>query len=90
MTPVTIYTKPFCVYCTRAKALLDTRGISYTEIVCDTDEKKVEMSAITSGRTTFPQVFIGPVHIGGSDELLDYHNKGYLKSAVQQASSVDQ
>jgi glutaredoxin len=88
-TPVTIYTKPFCVYCTRAKALLETRSIPFTEIVCDTEDKVNEMKAL-SKRSTFPQVWVGPVHIGGSDELIDYHNKGFLARAVQQAASVNQ
>ena len=32
MTEVTIYTKFYCPYCARAKALLDRRGVAYHEI----------------------------------------------------------
>jgi glutaredoxin 3 len=33
----------------------------------------------TSGRMTVPQIFIGPVHVGGSDEL----------HALERASKLD-
>ncbi len=29
MAPVTIYTRDFCGYCARAKALLDSKGVDY-------------------------------------------------------------
>ena len=32
MAEVLIYTTPFCGYCIRAKRLLDSKGVSYTEI----------------------------------------------------------
>jgi glutaredoxin 3 len=67
----TVYTKSFCVYTTRALSQLAAAGYSVTEINAGTDKKlKAEMKKRSGGRTTFPQVFIGDEHIGGSDELV--------------------
>lgn len=63
-----IFTKPGCPFCAKAKALLKEKGISYEEIVLGTDASVVSLKAITQS-TTVPQVFIGGKHIGGSEEL---------------------
>lgn len=76
MPNVTLYTKPFCPYCVRAMTLLEKKGVEFTEIEAAFDpEKRQEMNR-RSGRNTFPQIFIGDRHIGGSDELhaLDARN----------------
>lgn len=70
MADVVIYTKPGCPYCSAAKALLIKKGVDFTEIVASNDpEKKQEMIQKSGGRMTFPQVFVGEKHIGGSDDL---------------------
>lgn len=79
MADVVIYTKPGCPYCTAAKALLDKKGVDFTEIVASSDpEKKQEMIQRSGGRMTFPQVFVGEKHIGGSDDLHALDARGGL------------
>ncbi|MFA4950177.1 glutaredoxin 3 [Brevundimonas sp.] len=79
MADVVIYTKPGCPYCTAAKALLDKKGVDFTEIVASNDpEKKQEMIQRSGGRMTFPQVFVGEKHIGGSDDLHALDARGGL------------
>lgn len=79
MADVVIYTKPGCPYCTAAKALLDKKGVDFTEIVASNDPvKKQEMIQKSGGRMTFPQVFIGEKHIGGSDDLHALDARGGL------------
>jgi glutaredoxin 3 len=78
MARVEIYTRAFCGYCTRAKRLLDSKGVEYEEIDVTMDSgRKSEMIQRAGGRTTFPQIFIGDRHVGGSDDLhaLDYDGK---------------
>lgn len=70
---VSIITKPGCPYCAKAKALLESRGYQYEEIVLGRDASTTSVRAIT-GRTSVPQVFIGGKHIGGSDDLAAYFN----------------
>jgi glutaredoxin 3 len=77
-TIVEIYTTGYCSYCVRAKALLDTKGVSYVEIrVDDNPEKRQEMEQ-RSHRKTVPQIFINGQHIGGCDDLYALDAKGNL------------
>ncbi|NBB52924.1 glutaredoxin 3 [Rhizobium sp. CRIBSB] len=79
MPEITVYTKPGCPYCIAAKGLLDRKGAAYTEIVASNDPaRKQEMIQRSGGRMTFPQVFIGERHIGGSDDLSALDRKGEL------------
>lgn len=85
MPPVVIYTKPFCPYCARAEALLQRKGVKYEEIVASMDpEKKKEMME-RSGRSTYPQIFIGDRHVGGCDDLHDLEARGELDKLLNAA-----
>jgi len=79
MAKVEIYTKVFCPYCSRALALLRSKGVEFeeTDITMDPN-KRAEMIGRASGRTTVPQVFIDGQHIGGSDDLAALDAKGGL------------
>jgi glutaredoxin-like protein len=68
---VSIISKPNCPYCAKAKALLQSKGLRYEEIVVGQTASLTSLKAI-SGRDTVPQVFIGGRHIGGSDDLEVY------------------
>lgn len=79
MADVVIYTKPGCPYCSAAKTLLTKKGVEFREIVASNDpEKKQEMIKRSGGRMTFPQVFVGEKHIGGSDDLHALDARGGL------------
>jgi glutaredoxin-like protein len=69
--PVSIFTKPGCPFCIKAKALLTEKGLAFEEITLGTNASLTSLKAIT-GRETVPQVFIGGNHIGGSDDLESY------------------
>jgi len=70
MQEVTVYTRPMCGYCFRALALLKKKGAPVNEISVAFDRKKrQEMLSRSNGKTTYPQIFIGDTHVGGSDEL---------------------
>ena len=79
MAKVVIYTKPYCPYCVRALALLKRKGADFEEIEAAFDpEKKAEMIQRANGARTFPQIFIGDTHVGGSDELHALDARGGL------------
>lgn len=83
MAKVVIYTKPYCPYCVRALALLERKGADFEEIEAAFDpEKKAEMIQRSNGRRTFPQVFIGDTHVGGSDELHALDARGGLDALL--------
>lgn len=79
MPKVEIYTKFFCGFCSRAKRLLDAKGVDYEEYEVTADrEKRAEMIHRAHGRTTVPQIFIDGRHIGGSDDLHTLDRAGRL------------
>ncbi len=79
MPKITIYTKPFCPYCTRALSLLTAKGAEVTEIEAAFDPVlRKEMLERSNGRATYPQIFIGERHVGGCDELMALDRAGQL------------
>lgn len=79
MAKIEIYTKAFCPYCYRAKALLDGKDVEYQEIdISMGGPKRQEMIQRANGRTTVPQIFIDDRHIGGSDDLAALDGRGGL------------
>jgi glutaredoxin-like protein len=68
---VSLFTKPGCPYCARAKAALKERGIDFEEIVLGQDATTRSLRAV-AGATTVPQVFIDGKLIGGSEALDEY------------------
>lgn len=86
LADVTIYTRAFCGYCTRALALLQSKGVTINEIDASNDfERRREMIQRAGGRNTFPQIFIGGQHIGGSDELHALDARGGLDPLLENA-----
>lgn len=81
---VQIYTWDHCPYCQRARALLDSKQISYEQIRLDGDEPaREELSKRTKGnRKSVPQVFIDGVSMGGCDDLHTLEDSGELDSLV--------
>jgi len=83
MKPVEIYTSPLCGFCHAAKRLLDEKGINFSEIdVLQDPARKPEMIERAGGRRTVPQIFIGPDHIGGCDDLFDLERQGKLDALL--------
>ena len=79
MAKVTIYTRMMCPYCTRALNLLRQKGVDFEEIDAGMDpERKREMVSRSGGARTFPQIFIGDVHVGGCDEMMALERRGEL------------
>lgn len=68
---VAVITKPGCPFCSKAKTLLESKGIAFEEIVLGKDATSVSVKAI-SGNTTVPQIFVDGRHVGGSDDLEKY------------------
>lgn len=86
MPVVEIYTRTFCSYCWRAKMLLESKGIEYKEIAIDFGgELKQAMVQRASGRTTVPQIFIGDLHVGGCDDLIELEREGKLDQLLKAA-----
>ncbi|MBL4906395.1 MAG: glutathione peroxidase [Sneathiella sp.] len=70
-TAITIFTKPGCGHCVRAKDALNNANLGYEEIVLGSDATFRSLSAV-AGSTTTPQIFIDGNKIGGADDLEKY------------------
>ena len=85
---VEIYTTDFCGYCSRAKALLASKGVTFEEYKAGANaEKKREMVERSNGGYTFPQVFINGRHVGGSDDIHDLDRHGRLDLLLAEAAA---
>lgn len=79
MAQIDIYTKFLCPYCARAKALLERKGATFTEIDVTADSAAFgAMVDRSNGRRTVPQIFVDSRHIGGCDDLLALEAAGRL------------
>lgn len=80
---VDIYTKFTCPYCHRAKHLLGSKGVEFTEHdITMGGPKKAEMLERAPNARTVPQIFIGDVHVGGSDDLAALEREGRLDALL--------
>ena len=81
---VEIYTWSSCPFCIRAKALLEEKGVEFTEHCIDGNrEAREQMTYRANGSASLPQIFINNGHIGGCDELYDLDFSGQLDSLLQ-------
>ena len=79
MAEVEIYTTMWCPYCARAKALLESKHVPFTEIdIMEQTSRRPEMIQRAGGRTSVPQIFIGDHHVGGCDDLYALDSAGKL------------
>ncbi|WP_247218156.1 glutaredoxin 3 [Synechococcus sp. C9] len=81
---VEIYTWRTCPFCIRAKALLNRKGVPFTEYAIDGDETaRTKMAERAGGRRSVPQIFINGQHIGGCDDLYNLERSGELERLLQ-------
>jgi glutaredoxin 3 len=72
-----------CPHCVRAIALLEKKGVKVAEISAAFDPKlRAEMRKRSNGGSTYPQIFIGEVHVGGADELFALDKAGKLDALI--------
>ncbi|MGK0290709.1 MAG: glutaredoxin 3 [bacterium] len=80
MPDVLVYSKSWCPFCIRAKRLLESKSIEFTEI--DVEEHPTEfvkMLEKSNGGRSVPQIFINDEHIGGCDDLHSLDAMGKLE-----------
>ncbi|GHD15449.1 glutaredoxin 3 [Halioglobus japonicus] len=83
---VTLYTTRFCPYCIRARFLLDSKNVEYTDIGVDANPELRREMMEKSGRRTVPQIWIGDRHVGGYDDLALLERQGKLDELLQLVS----
>jgi glutaredoxin 3 len=83
MKEVIVYSKEICPYCVKAKALLQRKGVKFSEIKITDDATREEMVKKSGGRMTVPQIFIGETHVGGCDDLYALEAAGKLDELLK-------
>lgn len=78
MAVIEIYTKEWCPYCAKAKALLRVKGLDYLELNVTDDPQREDEMIRRSGLRTVPQVFIDGESVGGYDALAALNASGDL------------
>ncbi|MCC6609581.1 MAG: glutaredoxin 3 [Burkholderiales bacterium] len=74
-----MYLTEFCPYCERAEQLLHEKGVAAIErIRVDLHPERRGEMMDKSGRRTVPQIWIGPHHVGGYDDLAALERAGQL------------
>jgi glutaredoxin 3 len=85
-TNITLYTTDPCSFCTRAKALLEQRGLEYDEVNLAKDPEGRGRLVELTGMMSFPQVVIGGEVVGGFMELVQADRSGRLRDLVERAA----
>lgn len=81
---VEIYTWSTCPFCIRAKALLQKKGVEFTEYCIDGDNvAREKMAERAHGKRSLPQIFIDDRHIGGCDNIYALEGQGELDPLLQ-------
>ncbi|PAV22842.1 glutaredoxin [Pyrrhoderma noxium] len=86
---IAVFSKSWCPYCKRAKALLAN---NYADVPAEVieidglgDSKCSEIQDYLlekTGQRSVPNIFIDQKHIGGSDKLAELQSKGELKALI--------
>ncbi len=80
-----MYSTRFCPYCMRARFLLDSKNVSYTDIGVDARPELRREMMDRSGRRTVSQIWIGDRHVGGYDDLARLEQRGQLDELLELA-----
>lgn len=81
---IEIYTGTGCGYCTRAKALLNSSGMEFTEINAREVRDELLQRLEATGKEfkmTIPQIFIDDEYVGGHDDLVVWLKKHKVDEA---------
>ena len=87
MVKIEIYTTPYCPFCLRAKALLNSKKMPFEEIdVSDDPALREAMVKRAGGRRTVPEIFVNGRIIGGYDELRALEINGELDTILAEVA----
>ena len=89
MADIEVYSKDWCPYCAKAKALLKSKGLAYREIDVTYDEDLQRQMVERSGRRSVPEIFIDGELVGGYDDLAHLNSTGELDRRLGLREVVD-
>ncbi|KAI3971029.1 hypothetical protein MKX01_024676 [Papaver californicum] len=90
-TPVVVFSKTYCGFCTSVKKLFTQLGAAFKVIELNQESDGDDMQAALlewTGQRTVPNVFIGGKHVGGCDSVTALHQKGKLVNMLTEAGAI--
>jgi len=87
MPRVQMYTKRVCPFCTRAKALLQKKGVAFEEIDVENDDARRLWLVEASGQKTVPQIFVDGRSLGGFSDIEALDRQGKLDPILRGGGS---
>ncbi|KAI0783338.1 glutaredoxin [Abortiporus biennis] len=84
---ITIFSKTWCPYCKRAKALFASKypGVATKIYELDELDDGAEIQnylAEKTGQRSVPNIFVNQKHVGGCDDIVSLESKGQLAPLV--------
>ncbi len=80
---VVIFSKEYCPYCVRAKALFDDLKVPYDEIDLTDKMDSLDDLKRKTGHMTVPQIFVGDKFVGGYSDLKQIADSGELTKLLK-------
>jgi glutaredoxin 3 len=88
MPKIEVYASMWCGFCHRAKALLKSKNVDFTEYDVDSEPgRRGEMQA-RGGGYTVPQIFVDGKPVGGCDEIHALDRAGRLDALIGVGSAA--
>ncbi|XP_066327939.1 glutaredoxin-C4, chloroplastic-like [Miscanthus floridulus] len=90
-SPVVVFSKTYCPFCTRVKQLLAQLGANYKAIELDVESDGAELQSALAewtGQKTVPNVFVKGERIGGCDATMAMHDGGKLVPLLTEAGAM--
>ena len=88
-TPVVVFSKTYCPYCTKAKNTLKNLITNSNIIIYELDEmdngNEIQNALSFTGATSVPRVFVGGKFIGGGDDTVAKAKSGELQKLIANA-----
>ncbi len=78
MAGIEIYTRAWCPYCAKAKALFRSKGLEWRELDVSLDKDLQREMFDRSAQHTVPQIFLNGELVGGYDDLARLNASGEL------------
>ncbi|TPX72928.1 hypothetical protein SpCBS45565_g00029 [Spizellomyces sp. 'palustris'] len=82
---VVIYSKTYCPYCDKAKALFKSKGVDFVTIELDNVQDGEAMHGYLkekTAQTTVPNIFVSKKHVGGFTDLRELEENGELQTLL--------
>lgn len=80
---LTVYSKNNCPFCDRAKALLESKGVAYTEVNIEKDPESRQM-LVDAGLRSVPQIYHGFELIPGGFDGLSKQSADFFEKVKNQ------